>query len=203
MKRKLLFLPLIAVLFSLSACNQNADNNYALYKRYLANTPAEEQVSYEDWLAMQKGEKGDDAEAPNIVIGDNGHFFIDNKDTGVTAKGQKGDKGDTGDDSITPYEQYKAAHSDYQKSEDEFYNDLANGLLGEHIYHTVSFNSDGGNEIESQQVLHGEKASKPLDPVKEGFVFKCWTYEGDAWSFIGMPVIEDMTLVAVWEADNL
>ena len=35
--------------------------------------------------------------APVLTIGDNGHWYIDGKDTGIFAKGEKGDKGDKGD----------------------------------------------------------------------------------------------------------
>ena len=35
--------------------------------------------------------------APVLTIGDNGHWYIDGKDTGISAKGEKGDKGDKGD----------------------------------------------------------------------------------------------------------
>lgn len=154
----------------LTGCNQKEDASYQAYKRYIATSNADESITYEEWLAQFKGEKGD-----------------------------KGEKGEVGDDALTPYELYKAAHPDYEKSEDEFYNDLTNGRLGEQIYHLVTFDTNGGSDIAPQQILHGEKARKPVDPVKEGFTFKCWTYENEVWSFIGMPVTFDINLVAVYE----
>ena len=211
MKNRLLIIPLLALLVGLGGCNQKEDAHYLAYKRYIATLDAEEVISYEDWLASFKGEKGEDGEAPIIEIGYNGHFIVNTIDINVTAKGQKGEKGDqgekgdkgekgeTGEDAITPYEQYKAAHPDYEKSEDEFYNDLASGKFTEQIYHTVTFDSDGGSLIESMQVLHGEKVAKPVDPVKEGFTFKCWVYQNEPWSFIGSTVTFDMTLVAIYE----
>ena len=211
MKNKLLFIPLMSALLLLSGCNQKEDANYQAYKRYIATLNAEEVMSYQDWLAQFKGEKGEDGKAPIIEIGYNGHFIVNTIDINVTAKGQKGDQGDqgekgdkgekgeVGDDAVTPYELYKAAHPDYEKSEDEFYNDLTNGRLGEQIYHLVTFDTKGGSVVAPQQILHGEKAKKPVDPVKEGFTFKCWTYENEVWSFIGMPVTFDINLVAVYE----
>lgn len=200
----------MTALLLLSGCNQKEDANYQAYKRYIATLNAEEVISYQDWLDQFKGEKGDDGD---IVRGgiENGHFTINGVDTGVKVdgdkgdqgdrgeKGDKGEKGEVGDDAVTPYELYKAAHPDYEKSEDEFYNDFTNGRLGEQIYHLVTFDTNGGSVVAPQQILHGEKARKPVDPVKEGFTFKCWTYENEVWSFIGMPVTFDINLVAVYE----
>ena len=63
-------------------------------------------------------------------------------------------------------------------------------------YHTVTFNSDGGTNISSQQVKHGEKITKPEDPLKNGYVFDYWEYNDEKWSFTGYVVTEDMTLLA-------
>ena len=199
MKRKLIFLPLIAALLSLSSCGKASDDSYALYRRYLATIGANEPMSYEDWLSNQKGEKGEDGVAPTVIIGPNGNFFVNNIDTGVTAKGEKGEKGETGDDAMTPYEQYKAAYPEYTGTKEDWYNDLANGAAGAKEIFTVTFDSDGGSEVASQVVMQGEKIVKPENPIKEGYVFKCWTYENEPWSFIGLPVTSDMTLLAIWE----
>ena len=67
-------------------------------------------------------------------------------------------------------------------------------------YQTVSFDTNGGSEIPSQQVKHGEKITKPDNPVKEGYDFVNWTYQGEEWSFLGHVVTEDMTLLANWNA---
>ncbi len=67
------------------------------------------------------------------------------------------------------------------------------------IYHTVKFNTDGGSAIPSQKILHGEKVSKPKDPVKSGYHLVDWTYNGESWSFAGHVVTEDMALDAIWE----
>ena len=79
--------------------------------------------------------------------------------------------------------------------------DTSSNLPG---YHTVRFNTNGGESISSVQVLHGEKVSKPnnpvkVDPVKGKYRFIEWQYQGEEWSFIGFVVTEDMTLDAVWE----
>jgi len=64
--------------------------------------------------------------------------------------------------------------------------------------YTVSFNTDGGNDITSQTVLEGEKATKPTDPVKEGYKFNGWTLNGKTYDF-NSKVTKNITLVATWE----
>ena len=64
---------------------------------------------------------------------------------------------------------------------------------------TVSFNSNGGSKVSSQQVEKGEKAQKPSDPERNGYEFTGWTYEGEDWSFIGYTVTSDMVLEAKWK----
>ena len=193
---KLSILPLAALLFGLSACNQGV-SNVQLYKRYLATLEGNEPMSYYDWLDSLKGEKGTDGVAPSITIGNNGNFFINGVDTHVSAKGQKGEKGQTGDGAITPYELYKSLHPDYDKSENGFYLDLANGRTGEQTYHSVSFFIDN-NDMLTLQVIHGEKVSKPDFTALQGVSIAYWTYQNEAWNF-NASVTEDMTLVAVLE----
>ena len=224
---KILIVPLISVLFSLSACSfkeeakpvntpemnekQNDAQLHEIYRLYTLT--CDEPLSYEDWLESIAGKDGKDGTAPSIRRGSNGNWFINDVDTGIPYqgeqgalgdkgpqgdKGEKGDKGQTGEDAKTPYELYKEAHPDYDKDEDTWYTDIANGLLGEQIYHTVTFDSNGGSLVEAQQVLHGEKAIKPEAPTKEGYTFNGWYYENEPWSFIGLPVISDITLVASW-----
>ena len=67
------------------------------------------------------------------------------------------------------------------------------------IVHTVTFDSQGGSPIESQRINHGEKVTKPEDPVRTGYNFVNWTYKDEEWSFLGYSVTEDMTLVANWD----
>lgn len=73
---------------------------------------------------------------------------------------------------------------------------------GSSIYHTVTFDSKGGSAVPAQSVAHGEKINKPEDPSKIGYSFDNWTYKGEAWSFVGHVVTEDMTLDANWSIIN-
>ncbi len=67
-------------------------------------------------------------------------------------------------------------------------------------YFKVTFNSAYGSHVSEQRVLENEKASRPEDPVRNGYVFKSWQYKGTDWSFSHDKVTEDITLVATWEA---
>lgn len=72
------------------------------------------------------------------------------------------------------------------------------GVIVEMATHTVSFDANGGEKIPSQEVKHGEKADKPTDPKKEGYIFDGWYIGEEKWSFIGYSVTEDITLTAKW-----
>lgn len=68
--------------------------------------------------------------------------------------------------------------------------------------YTVTFDTDGGNEIESVAVTAGRTVAKPATPTKTSeeydYVFLGW-YVGDTeWDF-NTPIMEEITLVAKWE----
>ncbi len=141
----------------------------------------------------EKGDKGDTG-----AQGEKG----DKGDTG--AQGEKGDKGDTGaqgdkgDTGSSAYELYKEKYG-YEGTEEEWLYDLVNGNLAMRDTHTVSFDLNGGTgEISSQSVIDGGKAEKPVTPVRNGYTFEGWSYEGETWSFIGYTVTADMVLTARW-----
>ena len=71
------------------------------------------------------------------------------------------------------------------------------------VWHTVLFESNGGNEIASQTVNYGSKATDPGEQTREGFTFGGWfTDDGDfntQWNFATDVVIADITLYAKWE----
>ena len=70
--------------------------------------------------------------------------------------------------------------------------------LDQRMY-TVTFDSDGGTEIEDQEVKFGYKAVAPDTPVKEGYKFLGWYIGDEKWSFIGYFITENINLVAKWE----
>jgi len=63
--------------------------------------------------------------------------------------------------------------------------------------YTVTFNSDGGNEVAAQTVVKGKTAVKPEDPVKTGYTFGGWYAGETAYDFASV-VTSDITLTAKW-----
>ena len=64
---------------------------------------------------------------------------------------------------------------------------------------TITFDSDGGSAVQSQQVYEGDFATKPANPTKAGMSFAYWvTADGAAYKFDTTPVIGNLTLKAIW-----
>ena len=60
---------------------------------------------------------------------------------------------------------------------------------------TVTFNTNGGTQIASQTVEYGKKATKPANPVKDGYIFTGWTVSGKTYDFSSV-VKSNITVVA-------
>ncbi len=70
---------------------------------------------------------------------------------------------------------------------------------------TVAFDSQGGNEVASKSVKHGETVTKPTDPTKAGYTFGGWFKEADCkteWNFDTDTVTADITLYAKWTSNG-
>lgn len=69
--------------------------------------------------------------------------------------------------------------------------------------YTVTFDSNGGSEVEQQTVRAGETVVRPANPTKDGFTFRGWyTADGMLYDFTA-PVTEDFTLFARWIRETL
>jgi uncharacterized repeat protein (TIGR02543 family) len=74
----------------------------------------------------------------------------------------------------------------------------------EEVYYTITFETNGGNKIESLKVKENELAKKPETPKKEGFTFDGWyrnkslTKEFD----FSKPVDDDYDLYAKWTEEK-
>lgn len=62
---------------------------------------------------------------------------------------------------------------------------------------TVSFDSNGGSKVATQEVEDGAKAKKPANPTKEGYKFVEWQLNGKTYDF-NKEVTDDLALKAVW-----
>lgn len=65
-------------------------------------------------------------------------------------------------------------------------------------YVRVSFDSDGGQEIKSQMIEKGTKIKEVNTPIKEGYKFLCWMYEGEIFN-PEMIIETNIILVAKYE----
>ncbi len=68
----------------------------------------------------------------------------------------------------------------------------------EPVTYTVTFDSAEGSAVEAQTVESGSCAIKPVDPTRDGYTFKGWLLNGEAYDF-STPVTADITLTALWE----
>ncbi len=77
---------------------------------------------------------------------------------------------------------------------------------GDGSYHTVTFDSQGGSTVESQQVPDGNPVRVPPTPTNGELLFQGWFVSADAdaeqWNFDVGRVNGDMTLFAHWAADT-
>ncbi len=67
--------------------------------------------------------------------------------------------------------------------------------------YTVSFNTNGGNSISPQTVKSGDKATKPTNPTKSGYIFVEWQLNGQKYDF-NTPVNNDITLTVKWTSST-
>ncbi len=63
---------------------------------------------------------------------------------------------------------------------------------------TVTFNANGGSNVDTQTLTKGSKIKKPTNPEKEGYTFDGWYVDDEKWSFIDHTVTDDITLGAKW-----
>lgn len=63
----------------------------------------------------------------------------------------------------------------------------------------VAFDSKGGSLVETQNVHLFDKITVPTAPVKEGYHFIGWNYNGAVWSFSENSALTDITLEAQWK----
>ena len=103
----------------------------------------------------------------DIIAGYNNHTLYDNIPNCYYLDTSKPNKGGIHGESKTAVELNAIALSVKEAG----YGVYADALL---TYVTVTFNTNGGNAIPSQEVYAGGKAAKPTDPTKSGFAFVNW-----------------------------
>ena len=95
----------LGMLFSIASCGSSETpmseferKTRDIYESGLREGSIKDQT-YEEWLESIRGEDGKDGQdghTPVVNIGDNGHWFIDGVDTGISAQGPQGEQGPQG-----------------------------------------------------------------------------------------------------------
>src|SRR5690554_3691015 len=80
--------------------------------------------------------------------------------------------------------------------------DIKLKAIWEAITYTVTFDSDGGSDVEAQVIAFGENANKPEDPIREGYSFIGWYLNEVEYDF-SKPIDSDIKLVAKWEEEKV
>ena len=62
----------------------------------------------------------------------------------------------------------------------------------------VVFDSDGGSEVETQDVEYQHTVIRPTNPTKEGYTFDGWYVGDEKWDFLNDIVTNDVKLKAKW-----
>lgn len=62
----------------------------------------------------------------------------------------------------------------------------------------ITFDSNGGTEVESQYIRVGKTVKEPDDPIREGYQFVEWQLNGEKYDFASK-VKKKITLVAAWQ----
>ena len=71
-----------------------------------------------------------------------------------------------------------------------------------HAGFTVTFNTDGGSQIENQKVMYGQLVEVEENPVKEGYTFTGWDTDKDCKNQFDVTkdkVSDSITLYSGWE----
>lgn len=74
--------------------------------------------------------------------------------------------------------------------------------------YNISFDTDGGTEVDSQKIRYGELIEEPEAPIKAGYTLQKWVTSDDEtlaveWEFANDEVVEDMILYAIWVAADV
>ena len=203
MKKLLLIVLSILTCFcmaiGLTACGKDGQSNTPTIEIgsdgywYINGTKTDYKASGEKGEQGEKGDKGDKGDS-----GEQG----EKGDSGE--KGEQGEKGSDGVDGVngkSAYEIYKEKYG-YEGTEEQWLDDLVNGRLALKDKYTVTFDSDGGSEVKSQEVSDGKKANEPDAPTKTGYTFGGWFVKTTEWNFLAYTVTENVTLKAKWIANE-
>lgn len=78
--------------------------------------------------------------------------------------------------------------------------DIIKNDNNEVIKYTISFDTNGGSTIDSQEVIKEGKIIKPTNPTRKGYKFIEWQLDGKTFNFDTV-VTKNITLKAIWEKE--
>ena len=201
----------------LTACGKDRQSNAPTIEIgsdgywYINGTKTDYKASGEKGEQGEKGDKGDSCEqgeqgekGSDGVNGSDGKDGKDGVDGVNGSDGKDGINGSDGKDGVngkSAYEIYKEKYG-YEGTEEQWLDDLVNGRLALKDKYTVTFDSDGGSEVKSQEVSDGKKANEPDAPTKTGYTFGGWFVKTTEWNFLAYTVTENVTLKAKWIANE-
>ena len=64
--------------------------------------------------------------------------------------------------------------------------------------YVITFNTDGGSEIERQLIPYGKSGQEPTPPTKDHYYFLGWYHSGSEYIFDAETITEDITVTARW-----
>ena len=216
MKKSILLVAILVIVLAFSmvliSCNDNStdgtDNTdaeiMAIYDTYVAyaqengTTP----LSYEEWLATIKGEKGENGLTPLLKIGEDNYWYV-SYDNGTTwaslnvkatgPKGEQGIQGEPGKDNVGGEAGYTPKIT-IGENGNWFVDGVDTGVKVEYVQEkvTVTFHTYGAAILDEKytkvddstytiQVNKGDALTLPV-PKKAGYSFYCWNlydYEED------------------------
>ena len=80
---------------------------------------------------------------------------------------------------------------------ESYVDENGNTVYGVTPVYTVTFDSNGGSAVDAQVIKVGEKAVKPADPNRKGYLFQGWYLNNKPFNF-NTAITEDITLTARW-----
>lgn len=93
---------------------------------------------------------------------------------------------------------WKIGNNDYKFDKPLYEDSTIKAIYEANKYVRVSFDTDGGNTINSQMLIEGDTLKSLPTPEKEGYTFKYWSYNNEKFD-ISTIIKKDITLLAIYE----
>jgi len=163
----------LGMLFSIVGCGSSETpmseferKTRDIYESGLREGSIQDQT-YEQWLESIKGKDGKDGQdghTPIVLIGGNGHWFIDDVDTGISAKGEKGEQGNPGKDGVSVVSITKTSS---EANVDTYTISYSDGT-------SSTFTVTNGVDGQSIKGDPGKDGHTPVITIEDGY----WTVDG-------------------------